>query len=107
MKVETTVEGSAVSESGSTESKTESEGLLTIDETAQAQEQEGKQKIPSNDATKKTGRFVYLRPFFSIKQKQQTPSYNISLTKTNTSKLKTTKAIQSSTDPWQWVRFTP
>ena len=42
MKVETKVEGcSAVSESGSTESKTESEGLLTIDETAQAQEQEG------------------------------------------------------------------
>ena len=36
-------EGSkAVSESGSTESKTESEGLLTIDETAQAQEQAGK-----------------------------------------------------------------
>ena len=42
IKVETKEDGSAVSESGSTESKTESEGLLTIDETAQAQEQEGK-----------------------------------------------------------------
>ena len=42
VKVESKVEGSAVSESGSTESKTESEGLLTIDETTQAQqEQEG------------------------------------------------------------------
>lgn len=36
------VEGTAVSDPGSAESKTESEGLLTIDETAQAQEQEGK-----------------------------------------------------------------
>ena len=38
------LEGSAVSDSGSTESKTESEGLLTIDETAQALEQEGDRK---------------------------------------------------------------
>ena len=48
VKMEPKVEGSAVSESGSTESKTESEGLLTIDETAQAQEQEGKLIISIN-----------------------------------------------------------
>ena len=59
MKVETKVEGSAVSESGSTESKTESEGLLTIDETAQAQEQEGKQKRHRKMRRKRRGFFLF------------------------------------------------
>ena len=44
IKVFAKEEGSAVSESGSTESKTDEEGLLTIDENAHAQEQEGKLK---------------------------------------------------------------